>query len=541
MRKIFIILLLGFSLFSDAQINAPRYINLNGYYVTHIKNDSANWSTGSSWLPTSKAVYDFVQGRFNSYTPSGGAWGTITGTLFDQVDLRDSLLSRLLMSDTLAMLAPLWTQIEARVRALDTAAMLNAYRHWEAGYLTGLNNGNGTTYGSGAVNIGGTLTGNVSHIGTGGYRYVWQDTALGSGYVWDIDGKTNDVNGGILRLLSRGRVNTVASYFPMFTMTAPAMIDNDIMVVKMGRSTAGNNGINWLYQYHSTNALQRFALTTNNGLYLWSTYFTGQWRLHQYGVGTFGISPAYILGVTSDGYVGEVSASGLGADGYVDGGSFDIATNKLTITQTGAADVNIHIPSTEFKQPLGTNDTLLHVVNDTTIKIKSVTVSAANSKIVVTPTRTDSTLHFSVGINETDLDLTDSAAVYRDSIDALHAQVTALQTQLSGISSYTTIASSATPAPVGSALFNQYWITALATNATISAPSGPVAGNHLLIAIQASTVDRTLTWNVAYEGGDDIPLPTTALAGKWMYISFTRNGSSSTWQLTGLTENIYTP
>lgn len=83
-------------------------------------------------------------------TLGGGSWGTIIGTLTDQIDLRDSL----------------W----ARVRYSDTAAMLANYRHWLMGYLTNI-----TGLISAGANIG------ISGSGTVGSPYVISSTGGGGG------------------------------------------------------------------------------------------------------------------------------------------------------------------------------------------------------------------------------------------------------------------------------------------------------------------------------------------------------------------------
>ena len=70
MRKILFISALLISLVSQAQgdgsfknLTVTTKFTFNGYYVNYIKNDTTGWSTGTRFLPTAKAVYDFVIGR----------------------------------------------------------------------------------------------------------------------------------------------------------------------------------------------------------------------------------------------------------------------------------------------------------------------------------------------------------------------------------------------------------------------------------------------------------------------------------------------
>lgn len=87
----------------------------------------------------------------------------------------------------------------------------------------------------------------------------------------------------------------------------------------------------------------------------------------------------------------------------------------------------------------------------------------------------------------------------------------------------TASASSITPS-VGTHL-----VTALAANLTINAPSGsPVNGQKLLIRIKDNGTARTLTWNSIFRGGD-VPLPSTTVLSKVMYVGFVYNADDSKW------------
>jgi hypothetical protein len=95
-------------------------------------------------------------------------------------------------------------------------------------------------------------------------------------------------------------------------------------------------------------------------------------------------------------------------------------------------------------------------------------------------------------------------------------------------------ASSGTPAPIGFAERNVYTLTALAAAALFSAPSGtPVDGNTLTIRVKDNGTARALTWNAIYRSLDtvNVPLPTTTVISKWLYLGFIYNGTDSKWDI----------
>ena len=99
------------------------------------------------------------------------------------------------------------------------------------------------------------------------------------------------------------------------------------------------------------------------------------------------------------------------------------------------------------------------------------------------------------------------------------------------------LASVATPAPVGASLFNYYTLTAQAVTAAFDAPSGtPLDGNSLVIKIKASGAEIPLTWNAIYRGGTDISLPT--ITNKTMVIHFMYNTADAKWDMVGITNGI---
>jgi len=73
-------------------------------------------------------------------------------------------------------------------------------------------------------------------------------------------------------------------------------------------------------------------------------------------------------------------------------------------------------------------------------------------------------------------------------------------------------------------------ITALAANLTINNPSGtPVNFQQIIIRIKDNGTARTISWGTAYASAG-ATLPTTTVAGKWVYIGLIYNASASQWQ-----------
>jgi len=93
------------------------------------------------------------------------------------------------------------------------------------------------------------------------------------------------------------------------------------------------------------------------------------------------------------------------------------------------------------------------------------------------------------------------------------------------------VTSASSITPTGDSSANAFYVTALATNLTINAPSGiPVNGNTLLIRIKDNGTTRNLTWNSIYEKYV-VEFPESTDASKTMYFGFIYNSSSSTWDL----------
>ena len=101
-----------------------------------------------------------------------------------------------------------------------------------------------------------------------------------------------------------------------------------------------------------------------------------------------------------------------------------------------------------------------------------------------------------------------------------------------------TITSSATPTPAWDTT-DIFTITALAVNATFAAPTWtPTEWQVLLIRIKDNATARTLAWNAIYRASTDLPLPTTTIISKTLYLQFVYNDTDSTFDLLWLLNNF---
>lgn len=100
------------------------------------------------------------------------------------------------------------------------------------------------------------------------------------------------------------------------------------------------------------------------------------------------------------------------------------------------------------------------------------------------------------------------------------------------------ITSSATPTPDADTT-DVYLVTALATGATFGAPTGtPIDEQQIIIRIKDDGTARTLAWNAIYRASTDLPLPTTTIVSKTLYLGFQYNMTDTRWDLLALLNNI---
>ena len=100
-------------------------------------------------------------------------------------------------------------------------------------------------------------------------------------------------------------------------------------------------------------------------------------------------------------------------------------------------------------------------------------------------------------------------------------------------------ASSATSTPTADTV-DQWNVTALAVADAFAAPTGtPTDGQCLLIRIKDNGTARALTWNAIYRASSDLPLPTTTIISKTMYLEFVYNSDDTKWDFLGFLNNFY--
>jgi hypothetical protein len=101
-----------------------------------------------------------------------------------------------------------------------------------------------------------------------------------------------------------------------------------------------------------------------------------------------------------------------------------------------------------------------------------------------------------------------------------------------------TVASGTPITPTGDTA-DQYTVTALATAATIAAPSGtPVDGQKLTLRIKDNGTARALTWTTtsgAYRAVG-VTLPTTTVISKVLYIGCIYNSQDSFWDVVAVVQ-----
>jgi hypothetical protein len=102
------------------------------------------------------------------------------------------------------------------------------------------------------------------------------------------------------------------------------------------------------------------------------------------------------------------------------------------------------------------------------------------------------------------------------------------------ITGIVSISSAATITPTADS-GNQYCINALATNATINAPSGtPGDGQKMLLRIKDNGVSRTLSWSASYRV-IGTTLPSTTTASKITYVGCVYNAPDGVWDVVAVT------
>lgn len=74
--------------------------------------------------------------------------------------------------------------------------------------------------------------------------------------------------------------------------------------------------------------------------------------------------------------------------------------------------------------------------------------------------------------------------------------------------------------------------TQAAGTLTVAAPAGtPTNGQKIMFRLKSTNI-QTFSWNSAFDGSNDLPLPSTSTGGdKYDYMGFIYNSASSKWDL----------
>lgn len=82
-------------------------------------------------------------------------------------------------------------------------------------------------------------------------------------------------------------------------------------------------------------------------------------------------------------------------------------------------------------------------------------------------------------------------------------------------------------------------VTAQAGALKLNNPSGtPVQGQKLLVRIKDNGTARALTYDTQYRASTDLPLPTTTVLSKTLYMGFIWNSTDSKWDLLAVLNNL---
>jgi hypothetical protein len=103
----------------------------------------------------------------------------------------------------------------------------------------------------------------------------------------------------------------------------------------------------------------------------------------------------------------------------------------------------------------------------------------------------------------------------------------------------TTSASTATLTP-NLASGDTFTITAQAAGLSVANPTGTVVnGQKMIIRIKDNGTARAITWSgTQYRASSDLPLPTTTIINKTMYLGFIWNSTNSKWDMIAFLNNF---
>lgn len=355
MKKVIFILLLFSSFVTSAQVgtfdflNARKRLTLGSWYVTDFKNDTFNWNvSGARYLPTSKAVYDFVTARIALvpgggggsmvYPPSGiptstgSAWGT---SIVDFSSNWNAAYSWGNHAGLYPLLSSFRDSLNLKLYKTDTLIMLNPYVKTPGGtagliprWIDSRTMGNSSILYDNGTNAGATATFLAPSMKSSSSPHYYSfrvDGNLGMGEVFS-DGSY------IQRLL-------LANYHYIQSVSTPS---NGFYV---GAYINGSNNSSMLFKPVGKRVM--FNTTTDSSH---QYVFNGTSFKSNADTITFPNVPtasqAYVLMSNADGRLYKQDTTGLfgGNSFYPTSVSYNQATKTLSIARNGTGDITTTLP-----------------------------------------------------------------------------------------------------------------------------------------------------------------------------------------------------
>lgn len=136
----------------------------------------------------------------------------------------------------------------------------------------------------------------------------------------------------------------------------------------------------------------------------------------------------------------------------------------------------------------------------------------------------------------TDLESTNAMTVGGVAVPTISSTNTLTNKRIT--SRVTTTASAATVTP-NADTDDIVTITAQAAGLTIANPTGtPTEGQKLMIRLKDNGTARTVAFGAIYRASSDMPLPTTTILSKTMYMGFVYNSTDTKWDFVSYIDNI---
>jgi hypothetical protein len=379
------------------------------------------------------------------------------------------------------------------------------------------------------LNTGAGDTTVLGFINQGGIFY-WASSVVAPTGVTSVTGTTN-------RITSTGGTTPVidisASYVGQSSITTLGTVTSGSLgtgaVVRGVTMTLGSDATGDIYYRNSSGVLTRLAVGTSKQTLHGGT--NPQWldtATAALVVGTTTITSGTNGRVLYDnsGTLGEMTTTGSGT-------VLALATSPVLVTPTLGVATATTINGNTFTT--GTY-TLTGQAGKTLTFNGSITLTGTDAQTYTFPTTTATIARTDAAQTFTGVQTFSSAPVIGS---ITNTGLLTLPTVAGTVMQYSYSSSAATATPAGDAKVNDYVLTALNVAPTFSAPSGSLTDANILnIRIKDNGTARVLSWNGIYIASPDLPLPTTTILGKTMYLTFKYNSATPGWNLIGMVNNF---